>query len=114
MKEIVFDETLQTEVALDTTLTPELKDEGQFRELSRFVQDMRKKLGLSPGDKAALEIKAGGASVRFIEQYGQELSKIANLRNVSHVSEFTHTDSTFLIKPFQADEIALELRLSKD
>lgn len=36
-------------VALDTTLTPELKQEGLARELERQIQDLRKKSGLQIG-----------------------------------------------------------------
>ena len=37
-------------VSLDTTITPELKREGEYRELVRAVQDLRKKQGLTPSD----------------------------------------------------------------
>ena len=43
-------------VALDTVITPELKREGDYRELVRAVQDMRKKEGLTPSDPIALTL----------------------------------------------------------
>ena len=43
-------------VALDTEITPELKREGDYRELVRAVQDMRKKEGLTPSDPIALTL----------------------------------------------------------
>ncbi|MEI6022399.1 MAG: class I tRNA ligase family protein [bacterium] len=42
--------------ALDTTITPELKREGEYRELVRSVQDLRKEKGLLPGDIISLSI----------------------------------------------------------
>jgi isoleucyl-tRNA synthetase len=42
------------EIALDTTITPELKEEGEVRDLVREIQDLRKKAGLSPGDPILL------------------------------------------------------------
>lgn len=43
-------------VSLDTNITPELKREGDYRELVRAVQDMRKKAGLTPTDAIALTL----------------------------------------------------------
>jgi isoleucyl-tRNA synthetase len=39
------------ELKLDTTITPELKEEGIVREVIRHIQEMRKEAGLKPGDK---------------------------------------------------------------
>jgi len=38
-------------VQLDTNLTPELRDRGMLREVTRGLQDLRKTEGLKPGDK---------------------------------------------------------------
>ncbi len=54
VKEVSFDSDIKTEVELDTTMTPELIEEGQVRELLRKIQDMRKEKGLSVGDSANL------------------------------------------------------------
>ena len=59
VKEIIVVEKLDSEVseiALDTNLTPELKEEGIMREIIRAVQDARKDAGLTTGDSAVLEI----------------------------------------------------------
>lgn len=37
-------------VTVDTQLTPELKEEGEAREVIRSIQQLRKKAGLNPGD----------------------------------------------------------------
>ncbi|MEK7173135.1 MAG: isoleucine--tRNA ligase, partial [Patescibacteria group bacterium] len=42
VKEVVFDENIKDEVELDTTMTDELKEEGQVREIIRHIQDLRK------------------------------------------------------------------------
>ncbi|KKU93550.1 MAG: isoleucine--tRNA ligase [Candidatus Wildermuthbacteria bacterium RIFCSPLOWO2_02_FULL_47_9c] len=54
VKEVVFDKNLKTEVELDTVVTPELRKEGLLREMVRTIQDMRKKAGYKPRDKARL------------------------------------------------------------
>lgn len=58
VKEIVFDDKIQNEVELDVRITPELKNEGILRELTRAVQDLRKKAGLQPKDKIVLFVEA--------------------------------------------------------
>lgn len=44
------------EVKLDTTITPELKEEGDLRDLIRTVQDLRKKADLRPSDRVTLTV----------------------------------------------------------
>ena len=54
VKEIIFDSKIKDELELDTKITPELKAEGQLRELMRIVQDLRKEAGYTPKDKIYL------------------------------------------------------------
>ena len=56
VKNIIFDENINGEVELDTNITEELKQEGSVRELVRYLQDMRKNLGLTPADKISIFI----------------------------------------------------------
>ncbi len=114
VKEVVFDPTLSTEVELDTTVTPELKDEGQFRELVRFVQEMRKTSGLQAGEIVVLSVGVVGASRRFVEQHEQELSRVCSLRNIVIADSVESAPASSAgAEPFQADEISLTLLLQK-
>ncbi len=56
VKKIVYDASLTERVALDTTITSELKAEGNARELMRAIQDARKEMGLTPEDKVTLVV----------------------------------------------------------
>ncbi len=56
VKEIVQDAAIESEVELDTEITPELKREGEYRELVRAIQDTRKKQGLTPSDVITLTL----------------------------------------------------------
>ena len=48
--EVVFDAKAESEVELDTTITPELRERGLLREVARTVQALRQKAGLRPKD----------------------------------------------------------------
>lgn len=52
VKEVIASDTTE----LDTAITPELKAEGNYRELVRAVQDVRKEKGLTPHDAIAITI----------------------------------------------------------
>lgn len=56
VKKVIVDTSLTDGVVLDTTITEELKSEGDMRKLMRAIQDVRKTKGLSPGDEVTLYI----------------------------------------------------------
>jgi isoleucyl-tRNA synthetase len=51
VKEVVFDPDLADEVALDTEISAELREEGLVREVARMFQELRQTAGLEPKDK---------------------------------------------------------------
>lgn len=61
------------QIGLDTKLTPALKEEGQYRELVRKLQDARKKAGLSVGQKATLFVATNEEIRKICEKYADEL-----------------------------------------
>ncbi|CAG0930743.1 isoleucyl-tRNA synthetase [Thermoflexales bacterium] len=56
-------------VALDTHVTPELKQEGQAREVVRRVQDLRKTAGFEISDHIVLTYQAEGEMKATLEQW---------------------------------------------
>jgi len=62
---------------LDTTLTPELKEEGAYREWVRAIQGWRKEQGLSMADRPGLLIVTAGAD--FIRKHRQALMDATGL-----------------------------------
>lgn len=54
VKEIATDSTLSSPCLLDTEITPELRAEGDVRNLMRAIQDARKEKGLTPKDGITL------------------------------------------------------------
>jgi len=51
VKEVKEDKGINEDVKLDTTITPELKEEGNVREIIRQIQQMRKDNGFIPEDR---------------------------------------------------------------
>ncbi len=59
----VKDVTKGNEVAIDETITPELKREGMMREVIRHVQSARKAAGLNVDDRIVLDLHADDATL---------------------------------------------------
>jgi isoleucyl-tRNA synthetase len=63
-------------VALDTTITPELRLEGLAREVIRLIQDARKNSGLDVGDRIWLRwsARAGSPLAEALEKHGRMIA----------------------------------------
>ncbi|MES2416480.1 MAG: class I tRNA ligase family protein, partial [Patescibacteria group bacterium] len=75
VKEISFDEKLENDVVLDVEITAELKEEGNYRELVRAIQDMRKKAELTPSDVISLSIDTDEAGKNLIKKFEVDFKK---------------------------------------
>lgn len=83
VKEVLFDPIIEGEVMLDTAITPELKEEGMFREAVRFVQNLRKETALKPKDTAVLTVDTSAEGKKFIEKHATALRTAATLVDIS-------------------------------
>ncbi len=86
VKEIIFDSSIEKEVELDVTITPELREEGIIREIIRAVQAERKEQKLVPQDKIFVELIVPQKEKDIIEK-----------------------NKEFLLKEFKAIEISTQL-----
>ncbi len=64
-----------TKIVLDTHITRELKEEGGYRELVRGLQDMRKKMGLTPSDMVALTFETDVHGQKLIQKFESDMKK---------------------------------------
>ena len=82
-------------VALNTTMTPELRMEGQARDLVRFIQDARKVAGFEISDRIRLTLQPqdGLDLDRLVEMYGDYIKAetLANSLDVGAPEEGSHT-----------------------
>ncbi len=58
VKEVIIDNTQESDALLDLTITDELQKEGDIRKLMRAIQDKRKELGLQPVDEVTLIVSS--------------------------------------------------------
>ena len=56
VKDISADPRLESDVRLNTILTPELEEEGRVRDAIRAIQEWRKEQGLQPGQVVKYEV----------------------------------------------------------
>lgn len=84
VKEIVVDQSLTEEVLLDTTITPKLKREGQFRDIVRSVQELRKRGAFTPRDTVVLVVETDDQGRRLVEEFSAELQKVSSIRRITY------------------------------
>lgn len=68
-------------VTLDTDLTPELKAEGEAREVMRSIQNLRKKAGLTPDQEVEVEL------VSWPKDWEEEIKKKTKVSKLSKGKE---------------------------
>ena len=72
VKQVIFKEGTGLLVSLDTTLTPDLVEEGIARDLMRDIQGARKSLGLKPSDIVTVELPS------WPESWAEEIKQKVN------------------------------------
>ena len=60
-------------VALETTITPQLREEGLVRDLTHYVQDMRKKAGFNIEDHIGLALFTGEELAAILIDNSEEI-----------------------------------------
>jgi isoleucyl-tRNA synthetase len=78
VKQIVFGKRLR----LDTEITPELKEEGQLREIIRNIQEMRKKAELKPKDEISVRYSGSGILNEIIIKNKSFILKEAKIKKL--------------------------------
>ncbi len=80
VKGVVEDPELAGDPELDVTMTEALQIEGEYRELIRTVQDMRKEKGLLPNDMITLTLPERYQNI--VELFADELKKTVGAREI--------------------------------
>jgi isoleucyl-tRNA synthetase len=105
VKEIIFDKRIENEVEIDTAISDDLREEGIIRELSRRIQDLRKKAGLMPRQKIELIIETDSNREKLIKQFENEIKKGTNTTAI----EFSKNDGGEI----KIDELMFKISIRK-
>jgi isoleucyl-tRNA synthetase len=86
VKCVRFEEKMEDEVALDTTITSELREEGRVRELIHAIQDLRKEEELTIKDFADLSVETDEAGRKLVEKNRDLIVRTTLLKSISFAS----------------------------
>ncbi len=86
VKEIEVEDEGELKVELDTKITPELEAEGYARELSRQVQEFRKKLGLNKKETIQLYIQSESNLKELISNQIEFIKSRTNSKTINFVT----------------------------
>jgi isoleucyl-tRNA synthetase len=83
VKEVLFDTAQGDTLLLNTTISDELRREGEVRDLVRAIQDLRKEKGLQPGEKAKLIVKGNSELQTLVNNNKEFLMRTTALTDIS-------------------------------
>ncbi len=96
-------------VALDITITEELKREGVARELVNRIQNIRKDSGFEVTDKISVEVEATELTTPAIESFAQYIAQQTLAVDIKAVAE---PQGSFVVDS-DIDEVAIKIAVTK-
>ncbi len=105
VKEVVYDSSINDSIYLDTFVSSELKQEGDYRELVRGVQEIRKSMGLVPSDIVHLYINTDNSGKELVDKFKDDFMKVVGARSI----EFKENDGTEV----KIDSLSFKITLEK-
>src|SRR6185436_5545463 len=84
VKEIKFDTGLASEsgLALDLQITPQLKEEGVIRELTRTIQGLRQDAKFQMGDEIVLMLAGSDEFSDLVQRHSPTLKKLVSAKQL--------------------------------
>ncbi|MDD5720861.1 MAG: class I tRNA ligase family protein [Candidatus Pacebacteria bacterium] len=105
VKEVIENKNIENEVELDINITSELKQEGDYRELVRAIQDFRKKKGLTPSEFIRLIVQTSDIGKKFIQNFEEKLKKAVIAKEI----QLKENDG----EEVKIDELYFKVRIDK-
>jgi isoleucyl-tRNA synthetase len=94
-------------VALDTTLTDDLRQEGLCREIINKVQNLRKKSGLEVSDRIELSIRGEDTVQTAVTRFADRIQTETLAQSIASDGDFVYKDT------FTIDENEIDIALGK-
>lgn len=113
VKNIVIEFSEYSIVELDTKITPELKAEGDYRELVRALQDMRKKMGLTPNEIVMLSLDTGDEGKRLAQKFENEIKKTVLVSKIEFKKNNGQDPSTNSGQEIKIGELTFKVEIEK-
>ncbi len=82
VKKVIIDTKIKTAVVLDATITPELRNEGLLRELTRLVQGLRHDAGYTPAHSTILYLEAPRELTDIVEANAAQFKKDVKAKTI--------------------------------
>jgi isoleucyl-tRNA synthetase len=111
VKEIKEDKNIEGEVSLDVVITEDLKQEGNYRELVRALQDMRKKMGLTPSDVVSVVFETDEMGKKLIEKFETDLRKTVLVSKIKFGVTGDGSPSAGSGQEVKIDELAFKVKI---
>jgi len=105
VKEVKENKNIENEVMLDVEINAELKAEGDYRELARALQDMRKKMGLTASDVVSITFETSGEGKKLIQKFEADMKKTVLVSKI----EFKNNDG----EEVKIDELVFKIKIDK-
>ena len=96
-------------VVLDTTITPELKEEGYLREILSKVQNMRKDKGFEVLDKINLYVSGNDMLEEVVRKYADEIKRETLALNI----EYNKERDTYIDTNINGEHMNLDVEVAK-
>lgn len=84
VKSVIVENALESDTALDITVTDELRKEGVIRDLIRSVQELRKTEKLTVGDKVVLLVDSDEKGKELVAKFASEIKRVTLVTGVEH------------------------------
>lgn len=106
IKSVAIDPMMIENVWLDLNISPDLKKEGQGRELVRQIQDLRKEQQLNPDDLVVLYLVSNDVGRDIVATIEEVLKKVAGVKEIKYEKIDKH-------KAVVIDDASFELAIVK-
>ncbi|MEK7471120.1 MAG: class I tRNA ligase family protein [Patescibacteria group bacterium] len=100
-------------VSLDTDITKDLKQEGDYRELVRALQDMRKKIGLTPSHVISIVFETNDAGKKLIQKFENDMKKTVLVSKIEFKENDGQDPSINSWQEIKIDELVFKVKIEK-